>query len=113
MPRVNPIIICHKLSIHPKTKPVQQRPWKMNTEHLQAVNVEVDRLLKADFIQKTLYPEWLANLVLVKKNNRRWRVCIDFTDLNKAYPKYSFPLPSIDWMVDVTAGHQLLSLVDA
>ena len=79
----------------------------MNAECLQALNDEVDRLLKADFICKTLYPEWLANLVLVKKKNGKWRVCIDFTDLNKACPKDSFLLPSIDQMVDTTVSHKL------
>ena len=42
------------------------------------------------------YPEWLANIVLVKKANEKWRICIDFTDLNKACLKDSFPLPRID-----------------
>ena len=59
------------------------------------------------------YPEWLANVVLVKKANGKWRLCIDFTDVNKACPKDSFPLPRIDLIVDATAGHELLSFMDA
>jgi hypothetical protein len=59
------------------------------------------------------YPDWLANVVLVKKSNGKWRMCIDFTDLNKACPKDSFPLPRIDTLVDSTAGHGLLSFMDA
>ena len=58
------------------------------------------------------YPEWLANMVLVKKSNGKWRVCIDYTDLNKACPKDCFPLPRIDQFVDATAGHELLSFMD-
>ena len=59
------------------------------------------------------YPEWLANVVLVKKANGKWRLCIDFTDINKACPKDSFRLPRIDLIVDATAGHELLSFMDA
>ena len=59
------------------------------------------------------YAEWLANVVLVKKANRKWRMCMDFTDLNKAHPKDSFPLPRIDQLVDSIAGHKLLIFMDA
>ena len=58
------------------------------------------------------YPEWLANIVLVKKANGKWRMCVDFTDLNKACPKDSFPLPRIDQLVDSTTGHKLLTFMD-
>ena len=58
------------------------------------------------------YPKWLANVVMVKKNNSKWRMYVDFTDLNKACPKDSFPLPRIDQLVDSTAGHKLLSFMD-
>ena len=67
------------------------------------INTEVDKLLKGDFIRKANYPDWIANVVLVKKTNGNWRVCVDFTNLNKAYPKDSFPLPRIDQLVDATA----------
>jgi len=82
-------------------------------ELLQALSNEVDRFLKAGFIWETLYPEWLANPVLIKKKNGKWIVCIGFTDLNKAYPKDSFPLPSIVQMVDATTGHELFNFMDA
>ena len=59
------------------------------------------------------YSEWLANVVLVKKANGKWRLCIDFTDINKVCPKDSFPLPRIDLIVDATASHELLSFMDA
>ena len=58
------------------------------------------------------YPEWLANVVLVKKANGKLRMCVDFTDLNKACPKDSFPLPRIDQLVDFTTGHKLLTFMD-
>ena len=73
---------------------------------------EVNKLLAANFIYEVYYMNWLANVVLIKKVNRKWRMGIDFTDLDKAYPKDSFPLPRIDQLVDSTAGHKLLTLID-
>ena len=73
---------------------------------------EVRKLLEAGFIE-VYYPDWLANVVVVKKPNEKWRMCIDFTDLNRACPKDSYPLPRIDTLVDSTARHELLSFMDA
>ena len=58
------------------------------------------------------YPDWLANVVMVKKANGKWRMCVDFTDLNRAFPKDNYPLPQIDTLVDSTATHLLLSFMD-
>ena len=82
-------------------------------ERDKAIAEEVRKLLKANFIREIYYPEWLANIVMVKKANSKWRMCVDFTDLNKAYPKDSYLLPRIDLLVESTAGHQLLSFMDA
>ena len=79
----------------------------------KAVTEEVEKLLEADFMKEVFYPDWLANVVMVKKRNDKWTMCVDFTDLNKAYPKDSFPLPRIDQLVDSTIGHKLLSFMDA
>jgi hypothetical protein len=49
----------------------------------------------------------------VKKKNGKWRVCVDFTNLNKACPKDPFPLPKIDQLVDSTTGHERMSFLDA
>ena len=64
-------------------------------------------------IKEVFYPEWLANTMVVKKKNGQWQVCVDFTDLNKACPKDSFPMPQIDQLVDATAGHPWMSFLDA
>ena len=61
---------------------------------------EVNKLLAANFIREVYYPEWLANVIMVKKANGKWRICIDFTDLNNACPKDSFPLPRTNQLVD-------------
>ena len=68
--------------------------------------------MKAGFIREDKYLEWISNVVLVKKANGKWRMCVDFTDLNKACPKDSFPLPKINRLVDSTTGHSLLSFMD-
>ena len=99
--------------MNPDKKPIQQR-WRVFTsERDQAVTDEVTKLLAAGFIRKVHYPKWLANVVLVKKANEKWRMCVDFTDLNRACPKDSFPLPRIDQLMDSTAGHKLLTFMDA
>ena len=69
--------------------------------------------MAAKFIREVYYPDWLANIVMVKKANGKWRMCVDFTDLNKACPKDSYPLQRIDQLVDSTTGHKLLSFMDA
>ena len=73
---------------------------------------EVNKLLDANFIRKVYYPEWLANVVMVKKANRKWKMCVDFTDLNSACSKDSFPLLKIDQLVDSAIGHKLLTFMD-
>ena len=65
------------------------------------------------FIKEVYYLDWLANVVMVRKADGKWRMSIDFTDLNKACPKDSYPLPRVDILVDSTAQHQLLSFMDA
>ena len=67
----------------------------------------------AKFIREVYYLDWLANMVMVKKANGKWRMCVNFIDLNKACPKDSYPLPRIDQLVDLIAGHKLLSFMDA
>ena len=79
----------------------------------RSITDEVNKLLTASFIREVYYPEWLVNVVLVKKVNGKWRMCVDFTDLNKPCPKDSFPLLRIDQLVDSTAEHKLLTFMDA
>ena len=113
MPSIPTEVIQHKLNMNPERNPVQQRRRAFAPERDQAVRDEVARLLTAGFIQEVYYFDWLANIVLVKKTNGKWRMCVDFTDLNRACPKDSFPLPRIDQLVDSIAGHKLLTFMDA
>ncbi|XP_050277987.1 uncharacterized protein LOC126719481 [Quercus robur] len=113
MPGISPEVIQHRLNVDPSKKPVQQRRRTFAPERDQEVAEEVTKLLTAGFIREVYYPEWLANVVLVKKANGKWRMYVDFTNLNKACPNDSFPLPRIDQLVDSTAGHKLLTFMDA
>ena len=113
MPGIPTEIIQHKLNVNPVSKPMQQRRRVFAPKRDQAVRDEVARLLSAGFIREVYYPDWLANIVLVKKANGKWRMCVDFMDLNRVCPKDSFPLPRIDQLVDSTAGHKLLTFMDA
>ena len=106
-------LITHRLNTSPSFKPMKQKRRSFAPERQKAINEEVDKLLQAGAIREVVYPEWLANVVLVKKAYGKWRLCIDFTDINKACPKDSFPLPRIDLIVDATAGHELLNFMDA
>ncbi|XP_058111582.1 uncharacterized protein LOC131254896 [Magnolia sinica] len=84
-----------------------------DAERYTTIADEVSKLLSVGFIEEIHYPDWIANVVLVKKASGKWRVCVDYSDLNKACPKDSFPLPRIDQLVDSTAGHERLSFLDA
>jgi hypothetical protein len=66
--------------------------------------VELRKLLEAGFIKEVFHPTWIANPVLVKKKNGKLRMCVDYTSLNKEYPKVPFPLPRIDQIVDSTVN---------
>jgi hypothetical protein len=113
MTGISPEVITHKLNINPSFKPIQQKRRKIAPERNVIVNEEVQRLLDTNMIREVNYPTWLANVVVVPKMNGKWRVCVDYTDLNKACPKDPFPLPHIDAMVDATAGHEMLTYMDA
>jgi hypothetical protein len=86
----------HSLDILPHSRTVQQRLRRFHKERRRAIGVELRKLLEAGFIKEVFHPTWLANPVLVKKKNGKWRMCVDYTSLNKACPKVPFPLPRID-----------------
>jgi hypothetical protein len=84
----------------------------MSEDKAEGAKAEVKILLGAGVIQEVAYPECLANTIMVKKSNGKWRMCIDFTYLNKACPKDEFPLPRIDSLVDTAATSELMSLLN-
>ena len=113
MPGIDPSVITHRLNICPSFKLVRQKKRVFTSERDNTIKDEIQKLMAAKFIREVYYPDWLANIVMVKKANGKWRMCVDFTDLNKACPKENYLLPRIDQLVDSTAGHKLLSFMDA
>jgi hypothetical protein len=113
MPGIPREVVEHSLDIQPHSRAVQQRLRHFNEERRLAIGVELRKLLEAGFIKEVFHPTWIANPVLVKKKNGKWRMCVDYTGLNKACPKVPFPLPRIDQIVDSTAGCKLLCFLDA
>ena len=104
MPGIPRGVAKHSLDILPNSKPVKQRLRHFDELKRRAIGEEVHKLLAAEFIKEVFHPEWLANPVLVKKKNGKWRMCVDYTSLNKACPKVPFPLPRIGQIVDSNAG---------
>ncbi|XP_075670344.1 uncharacterized protein LOC142640136 [Castanea sativa] len=113
VPGVDPEFIVHKLNVDPLCHPKKQRPRRSIKERTEAIRQEVGKLREVGAIKETFFPEWLANTVVVKKKSDKWRVCVDFTDLNWACPKDLFPMPKIDKLVDTTRGHPRMSFLDA
>ena len=113
MPGVDPEFIVHKLNVDPSFPPKKQKLRRASKEHVDLINLEVKRLKEPGVIREVFFPEWLANTVVVKKKNGKWRVYVDFTDLNRACPKDPFPMPKIDQLIDATYGHSRMSFLDA
>ncbi|CAL8168084.1 unnamed protein product [Prunus armeniaca] len=112
MPDISSDIISHRLSINLVVRFVRHKHRTYDLERYEAMKAEVDKLSSIGFIKEVDYPTWLANVVMVRKPLKGWCICVDYTNLNRACPKDSFPLPRIDQLVDTTAGHALLSLMD-
>ena len=110
MPGIDPSVITHRLNVYPSSKPMRQKKRVFAPEKDNAIK-EVQKLTLVKFIREVYYPDRLANMVMVKKANGKWRMCVNFTNLNKAYHKDNYPLPRIDQLVDSTVGHKLLSFM--
>ena len=96
VPGVDLEFIVHRLNVDPSFPPKKQKSRRSEREHIEAVRSEVQKLKEAGAIKEIYLPEWLGNTVVVKKKNGKWRVCVDFTDLNRACPKDPFPMLKID-----------------
>ena len=112
VPEVDPEFIVHKLNVNPSFPPKKQKPRRSAKEHVEVVRSKLRRLREAGAIKETFFLEWLANTMVVKKKIGKLRVCIDFTDLNRACPKDPFLMLKIDQLVDATYGHPRMSFLD-
>ena len=96
MPVIDPSVITHHLNVSPSYKPIRQKKRVFAPERDNAIKEEFQKLITVEFIREVYYPDWLANVVMVKNANSKWRMCVDFTNLNKTCPKGSYSLPRID-----------------
>ncbi|GKU99600.1 hypothetical protein SLEP1_g12423 [Rubroshorea leprosula] len=113
MPGIPAELTVHKLSTDPTRRPVVQKCRLFGPEKQAAIDEEIQKLLQEGFIRRVEYSEWVSNPVLVKKPNGKWRMCIDFTNLNEACPKNPHPLPNVEKLVERAAGHERMSFLDA
>jgi hypothetical protein len=102
-------VIEHRLEVSPSARPKKQKLHKMAEEKVKAAKAEVHRLLDGGFIREVKYPQWLANIIMVRKKNGEWKMC---TDLNKCCPKDNFPLARIDQIVETVAGSETMELLN-
>ena len=109
---LNPNIALHHLTVKKGVCPVKQAQRRFRLELIPQIEIEVNKLIEAGFTREVQYPEWIANIVPIKKKNGQIRVCVDFCDLNNACPKDDFSLPITEVMVDATTGHKALSFMD-
>ncbi|KAL2237449.1 UNVERIFIED_CONTAM: Retrovirus-related Pol polyprotein from transposon, partial [Sesamum indicum] len=110
---IDPEVIMHRPNIDPQIKPVKQKKRMFGVERNRITDEEVNKLLQAGFVREIQYTTWLSNVVIIPKAAGKWRMCTDFTDLNKSCPKDHYPMPRIDLLVDSTAGCALFSMMDA
>ena len=103
----------HALCLILGLKPAKQCLRHFDDERRRAIGEEIAKLLAARFIREVFHSDWLATHVLIQKKTGKWRMCVDYTGLNKACPKDHFPLPRIDQIVDSTSGCEILSFLDA
>jgi hypothetical protein len=108
MPDVPREVIDHNLALCPQAHPVKQKTRRQAPEKQEFIIQEIEKLKQAKLIHEVTHPTWISNPVVVPKANGSGRLCVDFTSLNKACPKDSYPLPRIDQIIDSTAECDLL-----
>lgn len=96
MPGISEHVALHRLNIKPGSREVKQKKRVFSMEKQKAINGELENLLAASLIKQVQFPKWIANAILVKKSNSKWRICVDYSDLNRACPKDFYPPPNID-----------------
>jgi hypothetical protein len=112
MSGIDPAIVVHEIKTYLGAKPVRQHLHPIHPRKVTAIKLEVEKLLKASFIYPVALKEWVSNPVPIDKKGGSIRVCFDYRDINKAYPKENFPTPFIDQIVDDCADSEIFSLMD-
>ncbi|GJV82164.1 reverse transcriptase domain-containing protein [Tanacetum coccineum] len=103
----------HKLNEYSHIKPIKQNKRSLGPDRNTTACKEAEELTKAGILRKVKHQTWVANHVMVKKNDGEWSMCVDLTDINKACPKDCYPLPEIDWKIESLVGFRLKCFLDA
>nr|GFA41794.1 reverse transcriptase domain-containing protein [Tanacetum cinerariifolium] len=103
----------HQLNIREGYSPIRQKKRGQAPERAKAIQAEVQKLVEAGIMREVYYHDWLSNRVMVKKHNGSWRMCVYFTDLNKACPQDCYPIPEIDWKVESLCDCPFKCFLDA
>ena len=112
MPGLDTNIVVHRLPIREDCPPVKQKVCRMRPDMLEKIKAEVMKQFNTGFLAFTSYPQWVANVVLVPKKDRKVRMCMDYRYLNRESPKDNFSLPHIDILVENMAQHKVFSFMD-
>jgi hypothetical protein len=107
-----PTIVVHEINTYPEAKPVRQCLRLVHPRKAVGIKLEVEKLLKAGFIYPMALTEWVSNPVPIDKKGGSIRVCVDYWDINKAYPKDNFPTPFVDQIINDCVGSEIFSLMD-
>lgn len=110
--QLDPDLIRHHLNVSPGANPVKQKLRKMHPHIDLLVKAELKKLLDVGFIRPVAYSQWVSNIVPPSKPDKSIKICTDFKDLNNACQKDDFPLPNIEFIVDLTVGNSMFSLID-
>ena len=109
MPGIDPCIVEHEIKTSPNAKPIWQRLHVVNLRKALTIKAEIEKLLKAGFMYPVPLTEWVSNPVSMDKKKATIHVCIDFRDLNHAYPRENFPTPFIDQILDECVRSKIFS----
>ena len=93
MPEIHPSVASHRLNVIPSSQPIRQKVRHFHPDRQKIIQAEMDKLLAVGFVREVEYPNWLTNVVVVPKKGGKWRVYVNYTNLNDACPKNNFPLP--------------------
>nr|GEW73098.1 reverse transcriptase domain-containing protein [Tanacetum cinerariifolium] len=113
MTGVSRSIAKHRLNVREGCPPIRQKRRGQAPDRNKAIQKEVSKPVEAKIMREVHYHDWISNPVMVKKHDGSWRMCVDFTDLNKSCPKDCYPLPKIDWNVESLCGYPFKCFLDA
>nr|GEW90377.1 reverse transcriptase domain-containing protein [Tanacetum cinerariifolium] len=113
MTKVPRSVAEHRLNIREGYSPVRQKKRGQAPERAKAIQAEVQKLVEAGIMREVYYHDWLSNPVMVKRYDESWRMCVDFTDLNKACTQDCYPLSEIDWKLESLCGYPFKCFLDA